>query len=508
MWRSILYSIQLIILFLVYFFTARWGLGIDATSGFASLVWLPSGIALAFVLLFGYSMWPAITIAAYLANLLQGASYPVAMGIATGNTLEALIGVYLLNRFEFKKSLERLRDALLLILLAAPATAFISATFGVVSLFLGKIVSLATFLPTWNTWWMGNVISVLVITPLILTWKKLPQRISLKRIVEALVLTGTTIGIGIWVFLYSKNPVLTYLVFPPLMLISLRFGKREASSATLVLLALAIWGSAQDQGPFATGDFSRNLIHLQGFMGVIASTTLIVSVIASERAELERRKDDLISIVSHELKTPLAGMQANLYLLKRVIMKKKDKSPLSFVDRIDGQIANLTGLINDLLDVSKIQAGKVEFRKEEFSLKNLIDETVGGVQQATKTHEIIVKSHLKNDVINSDKQRIGQVLTNLLSNAIKYSPKGKKVIVSTAIRVDKVIISVKDYGFGINNKEKKRIFQRHFRANETIPGFGIGLYVSSEIIKNLGGEMWVESVHKKGSTFYFSVPRS
>src|SRR5437879_6083404 len=144
-------------LFAIYFSTARLGLSLDAVSRFATLVWLPSGMALAALLLFGYRLWPGILIGAFLVNLFNGAPLVVAVGIGIGNTLEALVGTYLLKRKGFSHSLDRLRDVLVLVLLAIPVSALISATIGVSSLFLGKVIAFSSYYPTWQAWWVGDM---------------------------------------------------------------------------------------------------------------------------------------------------------------------------------------------------------------------------------------------------------------------------------------------------------------------------------------------------------------
>src|SRR5947199_7367290 len=163
--QRIAYLGDILALFAIYFTTARLGLSLNAVSGFATLVWLPSGIAVAALLLFGYRLWPGILLGAFLVNLFNGAPAFVALGIGLGNTLEALVGTYLLKRTGFSLALDRLRDVLVLVLLAMPLSAMVSATIGVSSLFLGKVVTFASYYPTWRAWWIGAVVSILMVTP-------------------------------------------------------------------------------------------------------------------------------------------------------------------------------------------------------------------------------------------------------------------------------------------------------------------------------------------------------
>src|SRR6266568_716961 len=180
-----LYGVEILILFVIYFSTARLGLSLGAVSRFATLVWFPSGIAVAALLLFGYRLWPGILMGAFLVNLFNGAPLLVAVGIGIGNTLEALVGTYLLKRNRFSHALDHLRDVLFLALLAMPLSTLISATIGVSSLLLGKVIAFSAYYPTWRAWWIGDMISILILTPFLLIWSKWPrEKASVKRIAE------------------------------------------------------------------------------------------------------------------------------------------------------------------------------------------------------------------------------------------------------------------------------------------------------------------------------------
>ena len=175
------------LLFAAYFSTATLGLKMDAVSGFATLVWPPSGIALASLALFGYALWPAIALGALIVNLLSGAPAQAACGIAVGNVLEALLGAYWLRRFSgFQGNLCRVREVLALVLLAALAATTVSATVGVSSLWLTGVVNPTSYGATWSAWWIGDMLGILLISPLLLTWTQgSPVRLGSKQIAEA-----------------------------------------------------------------------------------------------------------------------------------------------------------------------------------------------------------------------------------------------------------------------------------------------------------------------------------
>ena len=236
---------------------------------------------------------------------------------------------------------------------------------------------------------------------------------------------------------------------------------------------------------------------------------VITSHDVTQRTELEQRKDEFISIASHELKTPITSIKVFTQLLLRHNQKLKDNKTVTYLGKMELQIDKLTKLIGDLLDISKIQAGKLTFHKETFPMQKLITETIEIMQTTTDRQTIQMKGTVAGNVVG-DRDRISQVLINLISNAIKYSPNANKVVVHILEKDGETIIGVQDFGIGIPQEFQDKIFDRFFRVSgeseKTYPGFGIGLYISSEIIKRHNGKLWVESKKGKGSTFYFSLP--
>lgn len=227
--------------------------------------------------------------------------------------------------------------------------------------------------------------------------------------------------------------------------------------------------------------------------------------------EQEKRKDEFISIASHELKTPITTVKVFTQLLQKMFKDSGNKEVIKYLDRMGYQVDKLTKLIGDLLDVSKLQSGKLELRKEAFDIEKLIRETAENFEATDNSHKIIIKSSGKKEIV-ADRDRIEQVVINLISNAIKYSPGAEKVLIKIKTAGDDIIISVKDYGVGISQEYLDKIFGRFYRVydarDKTFPGLGMGLYISYEIIERHGGKMWVKSEKDKGSTFYFSLPNN
>jgi len=219
----------------------------------------------------------------------------------------------------------------------------------------------------------------------------------------------------------------------------------------------------------------------------------------------EQKRDEFLSIASHELRTPLTSIKAFNQIMLRMNDPEKTKS---FMIKSAEHIARLEKLISDLLDVTKINAGKMNYTMHPFSFKELLESTVESVQHTTSTHRIILENAVDINY-EGDHFRLEQVLNNFLSNAVKYSPDADKVLVNSYIEKDNLIVSVKDFGIGIEPESLDKLFDRYYRVDNTamrFEGLGLGLFISSEILKRHKGSFWIESVPKEGSTFYFRLP--
>lgn len=220
-----------------------------------------------------------------------------------------------------------------------------------------------------------------------------------------------------------------------------------------------------------------------------------------------QKKDDFISIAGHELKTPLTSIKAYVQLLERMLSESENTIAKSYLKKINTYSDRLNHLIADLLDVSRIQSGKMLFNMHELDVNDLVKETVESIQPTTSTHKIVVSG--TGGKILGDKARLEQVLINFLTNAIKYSPGCADVNVDVEQDTAHLKISVSDYGIGIPNEKLNKVFERFYRvesAAHKFTGLGIGLYISSEIIKRHNGRVWVESEEGKGAKFSFVIP--
>lgn len=225
--------------------------------------------------------------------------------------------------------------------------------------------------------------------------------------------------------------------------------------------------------------------------------------------EEDQRKTDFIGMVSHELKTPLTSLSAYLQLLQAKFKSPETSFEAQAMQRAQKQVNKMTSMINGFLNVGRLESAEIQINKQPFDLIQLLRETEQEVNAMTSSHTIHFTPACVARV-RADRDKIGQVLHNLLSNAIKYSGSGTDIHVTCEADTDNVIVAVADQGMGISKENITNVFNRYFRVenNDTISGFGIGLYLCAEIIKRHGGKIWAESETGKGSTFYFSLPVS
>jgi PAS domain S-box-containing protein len=224
---------------------------------------------------------------------------------------------------------------------------------------------------------------------------------------------------------------------------------------------------------------------------------------------MQHQKENFLAVASHELKTPVTGIKAYAQILETICRNKGYKEETALLVMMNKQITRLTSLVGDLLDITKIQNGKMEFDESAFDFNELILEATEQMK-VTSTQHMIDLELSKGKMVYADRNRIRQVINNLISNAIKYSPDKNKILVRSSSTENDVFLCVDDYGIGIAKDQFEKVFEQFYRVTgdkqNTFPGLGIGLYISSEIIKRQGGKIWVESIEGKGSTFCFTLP--
>lgn len=226
------------------------------------------------------------------------------------------------------------------------------------------------------------------------------------------------------------------------------------------------------------------------------------------RKEAERKKDEFISIASHELKTPMTSIKGYIQLLERSLDKEDMETTRVRLHKVQNQVEKLNLLVADLLDISKIESGKLKFNKKYFSFDKILDHIVEIMEQANPQVKFIKKGQITTEIFG-DEMRIEQVIINFITNAIKYAPDSDEVHITSELRGDEIYFSVKDFGIGMAKEHQQQIFDKFYRVEETserFQGLGIGLYICQEIIERHEGKIGVNSEPDEGSEFYFTIP--
>jgi signal transduction histidine kinase len=511
----------------VYALVARAGLAMDAVGGLATLVWPPTGIALAALLLSSSKLWPGVALGAFAANVWVGAAPLVALGIAAGNTLEAVIGARLLLRARsFRPALDDLRSVVALIMLAALGSTLVSAFAGTLAMVLARVVPVEHAAQTFQVWWVGDVIGALVVAPLVLTFRVRDATGRTGSASEALCLFALLASVLVVVFgpAGEFGPVLRapHVLMPLLAWAAIRFGPRGAAAATFLASSGAVAGTALGHGSFVRGTLHDGLLELQSFMAVVAITFLILAAVTAERRRLlerervgredaERavqRREEFLAIVSHELRTPLTPLELQLEAVLRAV--PADAVGLrERVERAKRQSGRLVKLVEALLDSSRVASGQLELALESFDCEKLVGEALDQArEEAARAGSVLTVSAEGPTEGVWDRQRVGQAISNLLANAIRYG-RGAPIDIWLRGSERELRISCTDRGIGIGSASFASIFERFERATSVRAhgGLGLGLYVARQIARAHGGDITVESVLGAGSTFTLRLPR-
>jgi diguanylate cyclase (GGDEF)-like protein len=392
----------------VYFGAAKLGLRFALVNPSATALWAPTGIALAAFLIFGSRVWPGAFIGAFFANLTTTGAVLPSIGIATGNTLEGVAGWWLVTRFaRGPRVFERAQDIFKFAFLVGIVSTAISATFGVTSLSLGGFADWTLYGPIWRTWWLGDGVGAVIVTPLVLLWRENPHLNWTREQIIELALLFLGLFFTVWIVFGGhfhseiKNYPLEYLCIPFLIWAAFRFGRRKAATATCVLAGLAFRGTLQGFGPFSRETLNTSLLLVQSFVGIVAVTSLALAAEVSERKRADERVQQLVAT------DPLTGLANYRRLMEAVELeiKRYGRSGRSFaillldldgLKKLNDRHGHMVGsrALCRLAEVLKVHCREVDtparYGGDEFAV--VLPETTSAQAQqiATRIRERIV----------------------------------------------------------------------------------------------------------------------
>jgi signal transduction histidine kinase len=519
------------ILTLVYFIVGKLSLELAFVHASASPVWPPAGIALAALLVLGYRTWPAIFIGAFLVNATTAGNIGTSLCIATGNTMEAVCGAWLVNHFAGgTRIFDRAQDVFKFALAVIVSTA-VSPTFGVTSLAVGGFAAWADYRAIWLTWWLGDAAGALVVAPLLILWSIGPRwRLNPKRHLEVglllvvLLILGEAV-FGGWFPITARNYPISFICGPIVIWAAFRFSQRETATSIFILSAIAIWGTMQGFGPFIMETENQSLLIVQTSTAVLAITALALAAGMAERRRAEaaleqqqaaveaanRTKDNFLAMLSHELRTPLTPVIAALDALESVPSQSEDsKASLAMIRR---NVELESQLIDDLLDLTRIAKDKLQLKFEQLDAHEAISNVAEICRMEAKARKLRIHLNLRAGAhhVTADVTKFQQIIWNLLKNAIKFTNENGEITISSSNPSPQVLtIVVRDTGIGIDPEIMERIFDPFEQGDRSFQrrfgGLGLGLANSKSLAQAHGGTLVAKSEgSERGSTFVLTM---
>jgi signal transduction histidine kinase len=556
---------KIILVALLYYFSARLGYFLAFENTTALPTWPPSGIAFALIILLGRSSWPGITIGSLIANVMaywNSSELPpqtiitISSFIAIGHTLEAVVGnflvkVWIKDKFPFNHTRNAFRFLFVTLFIC-----LIGAGIGTTSLYLNNVTPSADIVRTGFSWWVGNAVGILLFTPFILALaSKHTLKFSNEKILEIGIFIICSVGMYFLIQIdYLQDTLqhaLPFLMLPFLLWLAFRFKLTIAITGVLVASIISIYFTVYNVGPFVLGGgpYSSMLL-LQIFIGVVSISTIVLSATVKERTEAqqelllfnetlegkvqERTKeinaqintrieaeeklqrtnqelskrntelDNFVYSVSHDLRAPIASV------LGLINLAKKDKDVAMkdvYLDKINSSALQQDNFIKEILDQSR--NSRLEVKREEIKFEPMIEETFNQLKFATSTGKSVERIITVNQSkpFYCDQWRLKVILNNIISNAIRYR-NGRDPIIKVDVDIDEqgVKLAIEDNGKGIAEEHLDKVYKMFYRATDDGAGSGLGLYIVKETIEKLQGRIRIESEVGKGTTVLMEIP--
>jgi signal transduction histidine kinase len=516
----------------VYWLAARLSLGLALVHGQVTPVWPPTGIALVAFLLLGRRAWPAIAVGAFAVNLPIGPSPIGAAVIAAGNTLAPFAAAELLRRVDFHRELDRLQDAIAIIVAALGAMT-ISATVGSLVLVLSGSVSSANFWSTWAVWWTGDAMGVLLVAPFLLSIRLTPtttlpgergREIRWRQRVE---LAGLLAATGLVTYLLFQSRLgLQYLVLLVIMVTAYRFRLRGAATAALIVSGVAIWSAIKGTGPFFDETLLEKMITLQVFNVTVALTSFLFAFFVRTRERQEEmsrlyvsaqlvneEKTRFLHMAAHELRTPITVVMGYLSMLSDGTFGAVPDAWRRPVEILKGKAHELNSIVADLLEASRIEANAVPRSQDQLDLRTVARDAAerGRARANLLGAEIAVQLPPDPVPVVADATQLGRILDNLINNGLSYTTKQPQLSIRVSSEGGSALVRVADNGVGIPASERDRVFERFHRTSDPafrqVTGTGLGLFIGRQLAEGHAGSLSIESsTPDAGTVFALALP--
>jgi len=526
--RPVRELLRLTLLAVAYWLAARLSLNLALVHGQVTPIWPPTGIALVAFLLIGRRAWPAVAVAAFAVNLPIGPSPLGAAFIAVGNTVAPLVSAELLKRVGFHLELDRLEDAIAIVVIGALGSMTISATIGSFVLALSGAIPWTEFWPTWAVWWTGDAMGVLLVAPFLLSLLARPSGLVLtwRRGLE---LAGLLLGTALIAYLLFQNRLdLQYLVLPVIMLAAVRFGLRGVAPAALIASGVAIWSAIHGTGPFAGQTLLQKMITLQVFNVSMALASFLFASFVETREgkdemsrlyESERlageAKTRFLHLAAHELRTPITVLTGYLSMLSDGTLGAAPQGWQKSLEILTGKAAELNRIVTDLLQASRIEANALPRNLSEMDLRTVVWDASDRARPRADLLGAEIATSMSNDPLSveADESQLGRILDNLINNGLTYCVRSPRLSINVSGEGGRAVVRVEDNGVGIPEDERERVFERFHRTNEpafhNVAGTGLGLYISRQLAEGHGGSLVIESsTPDRGTVFALALPLS
>jgi integral membrane sensor domain MASE1 len=531
-WGTVLIGIP--VLAAVYAVAGKLGLTLAVLNESATTIWPPTGIALAACLIFGVRLWPGVFVGALIVNLTTSGSWPASIGIAVGNTAEAVVGCLLVDRYaNGRRAFERTRDVFRFTLLAAVLSTTMSATWGVASLVLSGAASGSDFGAIWLTWWLGDLGGDLIIAPFLILWSSrsslrwnMPDFLEGALLLAVLFLLSSALFGGLLPF-SARSYAIGFLCIPVVLWSSFRFGPRNTAAVLVLLSAVALSGTLRWFGSFSPQAKNETLLFLQAFLGVISITALTLSAAVEERRRatealqqklaevarlnltLDQQKEELGAyhdLLSHDISNfamALLGLVERLLLQADGPLTRKQEE---LIRRSNRQVLEMNRMAENARTLARVREQGLPAPGGPVYIREVLNRAVELVRDLHFDRPFESSVECPSDAKLVGMPLLDSILVNLLDNAVRHNPKGTKPELKVRVlpTEDRVVIEIQG-GVPPPKESIEQLFKRETRIGRS-SGHGIGLILVREILQRAEGTIAAKTVRgDKGELFEVSV---